>query len=145
MLASVSKTVTWAALTILLNKDQIQLEDKVSTHLGASFTFPYDLKDTLKIKHLFTHSSGMKDNAPDPTAGQVDSNSKWVSEFQGEGDYKYGINDSEGAYISGQCPVTANAYDFPAPSENNASTLSSYMAVYAGRTTSWQENILYIH
>ena len=57
-IGSVSKVLTMMALTKLIDQGQLGYESPVSDYFEG-ITNPYGLQDTLKIKHLLTHTGGL--------------------------------------------------------------------------------------
>jgi len=62
MIASVSKTVTAAALMQLWEDGAFTLDDPVNDHLPFVVDNPYTEGEVILVRHLATHSSGIKDN-----------------------------------------------------------------------------------
>eukprot|EP00756_Hemistasia_phaeocysticola_P044692 Hpha_TRINITY_DN18484_c0_g1::TRINITY_DN18484_c0_g1_i1::g.165439::m.165439 len=67
--ASVSKTLTHAALTILTDRGDVGMEDDVSTALGFSVRNPNHPNTPVKVKHFFTHATSMVD----PVGAELDA------------------------------------------------------------------------
>jgi len=62
MLASVSKTVTWTALTMLLDQGKFALDDAIDGALPFKVRNPKFSEAPITYRHLYTHTSGMKDD-----------------------------------------------------------------------------------
>ncbi|MHC5209570.1 MAG: serine hydrolase domain-containing protein [Planctomycetota bacterium] len=74
MLASISKTVTGAALLQLVDEQLVGLDDPASDHLPFSVVHPVFPGTDITVRMLLTHSAGLRDNwgvmpyyAGDPT------------------------------------------------------------------------------
>ena len=70
MQASVSKTITWTALTMLLDQGKFKLDDNVEDALPFSVRNPKFKGTAVTYRHLYTHTSGMKDACELATCGQ---------------------------------------------------------------------------
>ena len=57
-IASVSKTVTGAAMMMLWQEGHFQLDDPIATHLDFPVVSPAFPGTAITFRHLFTHSSG---------------------------------------------------------------------------------------
>lgn len=62
LLASISKTITVATLMTLFDEGAFQLDDRVDRYLPE---FSGGKRDTITIRHLLTHVSGLPDQLPE--------------------------------------------------------------------------------
>lgn len=62
MLASTSKTVTWTALTMLLDRGAFRLDDPIDGALDFSVRNPAHPGRAITYRHLYAHTSGLKDD-----------------------------------------------------------------------------------
>jgi len=62
MLASVSKTVTATALMQVVEDEVVGLDDSVDQHLPFEVDNPRVERETLRPRHLVSHTSGIRDN-----------------------------------------------------------------------------------
>jgi len=65
LLASVTKTLTAAAVMTLVDREKLRLEDPVSKVIPE---FAADSRKTITLKHLLTHTSGLPDQLPENQA-----------------------------------------------------------------------------
>jgi len=61
MLASVSKTVVWTALTMMLDAGKFELDDAVDDVLPFKFRNPKYPNVPITYRHVYTHTTGLKD------------------------------------------------------------------------------------
>lgn len=62
MIASVSKLITWTALSMLMDAGKFKLDDPVKKHLSWRFKNKRKPKQDVTYRHLYAHTSGMLDD-----------------------------------------------------------------------------------
>jgi CubicO group peptidase (beta-lactamase class C family) len=61
MMASVSKTITWTALTMLMDQGKFKLDDAIDSALPFKVRNPTHSGVPITYRHLYAHTSSMKD------------------------------------------------------------------------------------
>ena len=65
MLASVSKTITWTALTMLYDQGAFELDDPIQDHLSFDVSNPSSPSIPITFRHLYTHTATIIDDTND--------------------------------------------------------------------------------
>lgn len=73
MLASISKTITAVALMQVIEDGLVTLDDNINTHLPFTVDNPRVESETIVVRHLATHTSGIQDEWDNIPYGPGDS------------------------------------------------------------------------
>jgi len=117
MLASVSKTMTAAALMHAWEAGAFGFDDDINSHLPFKVDNPLVEDETISLRHLVTHTSGIQDNWGEMPYLEGDST-------QSFGDYLKDYLTPEGARYN----ATKNFYELMPGTERNYGNIATALA-----------------